>query len=143
MFYPRSNSVAIVNFVEASINLVGILLGFSITIITILVTGGNLNLEEIKRIKTKTVISGQPISLFRSLLINFTYSVVIEAFLLLSFLIYPFLFSIIDIPSYMKFGGFSVTVVLVIHTLLLTVRNMSNLYFILSKEKDSSENYSS
>ena len=86
LFTGKSTSVT-ETFKNNSINLLGILVGFSITIITILTTGQSKNLEEIKKIKTETKINGKLISVYRMLLINFTYSVVVEVFLIIIFLI--------------------------------------------------------
>lgn len=120
-------------FKDNSINLLGILVGFSITIITILTTGQSKNLEEIKKTKTTTKINGNAISIYRLLLINFTYSVVIEVFLIIIFLTYPIITQNIEIPKIYKLIAFSTLVFLIIHILLLTIRNLTDFYLILTK----------
>ena len=119
------------SFKDNSINLLGILVGFSITIITILTTGQSKNLEEIKNTFTKTKINNKPISLYRLLLINFTYSVVIEIFLIITFLTYPFFKLNIDISNTTKLTVLSFLIFMIIHILLLTIRNLTDFYLIL------------
>jgi len=135
LFTGKSTSVT-ETFKNNSINLLGILVGFSITIITILTTGQSKNLEEIKKIKTETKINGKLISVYRMLLINFTYSVVVEVFLIIIFLIYPLLKHNIPINRLTKYIIFSILVFLIIHILLLTIRNLTDFYLILTKPKE-------
>lgn len=122
-------------FRESSLTLLGVLVGFSITIITILSTSHSRNLEEIKTVKTDVKIGNETISLFRLLIINFTYSVVIEIFLIIVNLIYPLFSNNFEISHVTKYIGFSIDVFLIIHVLLLTIRNMTDFYFILTKNK--------
>lgn len=135
LFTGKSTAVT-ETFKNNSINLLGILVGFSITIITILTTGQSKNLEEIKRIKTKIKINGKLISVYRLLLINFTYSVVIEVFLIIIFLIYPLLKHNIPINRLTKYIIFSILVFLIIHILLLTIRNLTDFYLIITKPEE-------
>ncbi|PKP23047.1 MAG: hypothetical protein CVU05_01330 [Bacteroidetes bacterium HGW-Bacteroidetes-21] len=122
------------NFRNNSLTLLGVLVGFSITIITILTTGNSRNLEEIKNIKTKVKIGSQEASLFRLLLINFTYSVVIEIFLIIVNLIYPLIADNYRMRIEIKYIGFSLIVFLIVHVLLLTIRNLTDFYMIITKK---------
>lgn len=115
------------------LSLLGILVGFSITIITILTTGQSKNLEEIKKVQTEIVISGKKISLFKLLLINFSYSVVVEIFLIIMNLVYPIITSTCQISINIKLIGFSIMIFSTIHILLLLIRNTTDFYFILRK----------
>ena len=132
LYYGKTVGVADA-FKNNSINLLGILVGFSITIITILTTGQSRNLEEIKKTKTETIINNKPISLYRLLLINFTYSVIIEVFLIIVFLTYPLINKNIEISRLFKLIVFSTLVFMIIHILLLTIRNLTDFYLILTK----------
>ncbi len=134
LYTGKSISVA-ETFKNNSINLLGILVGFSITIITILTTGHSKNLEDIKKHLTKVKINGKQISLYRLLLINFTYSVIIEAFLIIVFLTYPLINQNIQISKPYKHLIFSTLICLVVHILLLTIRNLTDFYLILTKPK--------
>lgn len=121
-------------FGESSLTLLGVLLGFSITIITILTTGNSKNLVLIRSTETEYIIGGKKITLFDLLIINFTYSVVIEIILIIVLLLYPVFISNVEIPLLVKFIGFSLLSGLVIHILLLTMRNLTDFYLVLLKK---------
>lgn len=132
LFFGSSTSATIV-FKDNAINLLGILVGFSITIITILTTGQGKNLDEIKSKVTDIKINNEKITLFRLLLINFTYSVIIEVSLIIVCLIYPLLIENIGMNLIVKYVGFSILVFLILHIMLLTMRNLTDFYLILIK----------
>lgn len=132
LFFGSSTSATIV-FKDNAINLLGILVGFSITIITILTTGQGKNLDEIKSKVTDIKINNEKITLFRLLLINFTYSVIIEVSLIIVCLIYPLLIENIGMNLIVKYAGFSILVFLILHIMLLTMRNLTDFYLILIK----------
>jgi len=132
IFFGSSTSATIV-FKDNAINLLGILVGFSITIITILTTGQGKNLDEIKNKITDIKINNEKITLFRLLLINFTYSVIIEVSLIIVCLIYPLLIENIELNLIVKYVGFSILVFLILHIMLLTMRNLTDFYLILIK----------
>ncbi len=129
----ESSYIALVAFKENSINIIGILLGFSIAIITIITTGGGKNIENIKLIKTKILIGKKALSLFEVLLINFTYSVVIEILIILGCLVMPLMSSFIYFNGIGKIISYSILVFSVLHILLLTLRNLTDFYFIVTK----------
>jgi hypothetical protein len=133
LLYFGSTTSATIVFKDNAINLLGILVGFSITIITILTTGQGQNLDEIKNKKTNIKINKEQITLFRLLLINFTYSVIIEVGLIIVCLIYPLLIENIKFNQNLKYIGFSVLVFLILHIMLLTMRNLTDFYLILVK----------
>ena len=110
-----------------------VLVGFSITIVIILTTGHSKNLDEIKKTKTKITLNSKKISLFRLLIINFTYAVIVEIFLILVCLIYPLILDKLAVPYYAKLIGFSIVFMLVIHILLLNIRNLTNFCLIITK----------
>jgi len=120
-----------VGFIKKSLPLLGILVGFSITIITILTTSHSRNIENIKNIKTKLKRGNDRITVYNLLIINFTYSVIIEIFLIIIQLIYPFFAGFLGLNW--KINGFIFSVYLLIHVLLLTIRNLTDFYFIISK----------
>jgi hypothetical protein len=130
LFFGSTTSATIV-FKDNAINLLGILVGFSITIITILTTGQGQNLDEIKNKKTNIKINKENITLFRLLLINFTYSVIVEVGLIIVCLIYPLLIENIKFNQNLKYVGFSILVFLILHIMLLTMRNLTDFYLIL------------
>lgn len=115
------------------VRLFAVLVGFSITIITILTTGQSKNLEEIKKNIIDVRINGKKISLFRFLIINFTYTVIIEILLIIFCLISPIIIENISLRNEIKYIGFSILVALTLHVLLLTIRNLTDFCLIITK----------
>jgi len=121
-------------FSDNALTLLGILLGFSITVITILTTGNSKNLLAIQTIETNYIIGGKKVTLFDLLLVNFTYSVVIEIVLIIILLISPLLISNLVFSQFTKILVFAIFAGTVIHILLLTMRNLTDFYLILMKK---------
>lgn len=121
-------------FKESSLNILGVLLGISIAIITILVTGGGKNLEQIRNVKTPVRINNKQVSLYELLLINFSYTIVIEIFVILSCLVLPLFTKFILFPNEIKIILYGVLVFLTIQILLVTIRNITDFYLIVSKK---------
>lgn len=121
-------------FKDSSLDILGVLLGFSIAIITILVTGSGKNLEEIKNTFTEIKINGKKISLYDLILINFSYSVIMEILLIVGCLILPIINKICEFSSNIKIVLYSVMVFIVLHILLLTLRNITDFYLIITKK---------
>lgn len=121
-------------FKDSSINVLGVLLGFSIAVITILTTGGSKNIDEIKKTITDIIVNGNKLSLYDLVLINFTYSVVLEILLIFSCLTIPLLNKVFLFGSNLKLILYSIMVFVVLHILLLTLRNITDFYFIISKK---------
>jgi hypothetical protein len=133
LLYFGSSTSATSVFKDNAINMLGILVGFSIMVITILTTGQGQNLDEIKNKKTDIKINKEQITLFRLLLINFTYSVIIEICLIIVCLIYPLLIANTELNANLKYIGFSILVFLILHIMLLNMRNLTDFYLILIK----------
>jgi hypothetical protein len=121
-------------FKESSLNILGVLLGISIAIITILVTGGGKNLEQIRNVKTPVKINNKQVSLYELLLINFSYTIVIEIFVILSCLILPLFTKFILFSNEIKITLYGFLVFLTIQILLVTIRNITDFYLIVSKK---------
>lgn len=132
--YCQEDFSGYAKFKESSINILGVLLGFSIAIITILVTGSGKNLNEIKKKKTSIQIGGDEISLYDLILVNFSYSVIMEILLILSCLTLPILNKIIYFSTNTKLILYSIMVFIVLHILLLTLRNITDFYLIITKK---------
>lgn len=121
-------------FVNSSINLLGVLLGFSIMVITVLTTSNNKNIENIKKIQTEYILYDKNISLYRLLLINYSYLIIAEAIGLTNYFI---VLLFVDHCSHLiKLIFFSVFTSMVIHILLLTIRNITDFYLIITKEEN-------
>lgn len=121
------------SFKESSINVIGVLLGFSIAVITILTTGSGDNLDGIRRQETGITIKNRVIMLYDLLLINFTYSVVLEVVLIISCLTIPLMNQVFEFSFDVKLFFYSIMVFLVLHILLLNLRNITDFYLIVSR----------
>ena len=115
--------------VNTSIDIIGILLGFSIATITIFITGNGKNIDKIKSTKTNITIGEEGISLYRLILINFGYSIVIEILFILLYIVTPLFCNISSIIVI-----YSIMVYMIIHLLLVTLRNMTDFYLIMFKK---------
>jgi hypothetical protein len=127
-----------IEFKKHSIDIVGILLGFSIAIITILVTGGGTSIEEIKAFDTGIKINQTKISLYRLLLINYTYIIIIEVLIIVCSLLLPFalqicgVFNLEHTNTLIFFNG--VYFFFVVHIFLVCIRNITDFYLVFTKE---------
>lgn len=115
--------------VNTSIDIIGILLGFSIATITIFITGNGKNIDEMKSTKTNIIIGEKSISLYRLILINFGYSIVIEILFILLYIVTPLFCNISSMIVI-----YSIMVYMIIHVLLVTLRNMTDFYLIMFKK---------
>lgn len=129
-FYPSWLNTS--RFVDNSINIIGVLLGFTLAIVTFFVASDNSNIEKTKNYFTEYYIGTRKVSLYRLLIINYSYLIIIEAFICIGFLIgglfyfsLPFVFQIL-----MK----GIYIILVLHVFLLTIRSITDLYLVLTKE---------
>ncbi|PQL90813.1 hypothetical protein [Apibacter adventoris] len=116
---------------ELAVNVLCIMLGISLAIVTLLVTGGIKNLDEIKKYESDSIINGKKISLYKLLMLNFTYSIILELIVILMCILgtaFP-----IDNILLIKISH-SILCFFNIHIFLLTIRNMTNLYLIVTKQ---------
>lgn len=113
-------------------NALAILIGFSITCITILLTSNNTNIETIKQRKTARVIEGEQITIYQWVFIMFVYILIIQIFLLLFILFVAFVLRLYN-EKWFMFVLLVIEVSLTLHILLLLTRNITNFYFIFFK----------
>ena len=132
LFKTQLDTSILKSFKDSAISILGVLLGFSIAVITIITTGSGENLEKIKKIKTEFKIGIHAISLYKLTLINFTYSVVMEILVIVPSITLPILSNCIN-PT-IKLFLYILLVFGVIHILLLTLRNLTDFYLIIAKE---------
>ena len=134
VFWIGGSKPSTLNFNNNLVRLLAVLVGFSITIITILTTGNSKNLREIKETITDKKINGKQISLFHLLIVNFTYTAVVEILMIIFCLLYPLILDKIVVPEILKFIGFSILVALTVHVLLLSIRNLTDFCLVITKE---------
>lgn len=112
-----------------------ILIGFSITCITILIASNNANIEEIKKRKTSRMIDRQNISVYQWVFIMFIYILIVQILLLLFIFFVAFILRLFNAKPFMAFLLFT-EVSLTLHILLLLIRNITNFYFIFFKDNN-------
>jgi hypothetical protein len=141
LFGQRLTIYIISNFNGYVVNLLAILIGFSITCITILVGSDNCVIKEMKEKQIDRRIGKEHISLFRLILVTFSYSIIIEIITLTFVLILILFFSSPSsanlkqtIPSTENFIFAMVTFFLMVHIILLNLRNISNFYLVFWKK---------
>ena len=111
--------------------LLGILAGFNTTVISILTSTSNENIEKLKNIYPKIIIEigGKKISLFQILYINISY-VVLISFIVIIFCILGYLLPIRFLVNNILFLTLSFLITFsIIHILFVNIRNISFLYF--------------
>jgi hypothetical protein len=123
-------------FDDTAVTLLGVLIGFSITVITIMHTSSNKNIEEIKGVETEYKIGTQPLYLFHLILINLTYSVILEVLCLICNLCLLLVWDKID--AHISKILLSINLFFILHILLLNLRNITDFYFILFKGQSQS-----
>lgn len=122
------------SFKDSSINILGILLGFSIAVITIITTGSGDNLDAIKNTKTDTIINNKKITLYDLILINYSYTVIVEVVIILACLITPIIANGLTLSLKCKMNLYYLLIFGVIHILLVTLRNLTDFYLIITKK---------
>lgn len=113
------------------VTVIGILLGFSISTLTILLTVDNNKVSEAKAEFIGRKILGRKITLYDSILTGIAYVVVIQCCLLLLNFIYPIF---IDIESKCGLTMFALSIAILLHVILTLMREILNFYFIITKK---------
>lgn len=117
-------------FVNNAHSFITTLLGFTLAALALFLTN-NATIDNLKKIITTKTIRGENISLYKLLLINFSYSIIVESILCIGFYIGG-IFSFID-SLYIPIIINSIYVICLFNILLLTIRCITDLYLILSK----------
>ena len=114
-----------------------ILIGFSITCITILISSNNTNIEDVKkRPADKRCVDGKPVTIYQWFLIMFIYVLLVQIFLLLIVFFTAFILRVYS-NCYFITGLLFIEVYFTLHILLLLTRNITNFYFVFFKNKTS------
>ena len=116
---------------------ISILIGFTVMLITLLLTSGGENIKILKETKTNRVLRNESISLYQGLHIQFSHSLFSEVFLLLLIFFYMFLYGI-GIPIWAEFAFMVIEIYLTLNILFSILRGITNLYFSFFKQKSAS-----
>lgn len=119
------------------LSVVGILLGFSFSVFTIFLTADGTNIAKAKKDFLKGVtLYGEKVSLYKSIIISFTFIIIMEGVLLLYCIIYP-LISLVN-----SFGNricFAVSIFILALSILMTLRLVLDFYFIITKKEENDD----
>lgn len=118
------------DFRDNTVTVVGILIGFTISVFTVLLTVDNEHIQKAKQEKFDP-LNPNSISLYESVLIGLAYLIIIQGILLIFNFIYP-----IFIPVDGEIGKiyFSINIAIVVHVILLLMRNILDFYFIITRK---------
>ncbi|MEA4834975.1 MAG: hypothetical protein VB133_07570 [Anaeromusa sp.] len=115
-----------------------ILIGFSITSITIWLSSNNKNIDDVKNRSTEDrIISGKLISIYQWVLIMFIYVLLVQIFLLLMVFFTAFILRIYSGDIFMSCLLF-IEVYLTLHILFLLIRSITNFYFVFFRKPEES-----
>lgn len=134
IFYKSDNFIYAQNANDFHTNVVtvlGILIGFTISTFTMLLTVSNSNIDKAKAELLHKKIFSKELSLFDSVLIGLAYIILVQGFLLIANFIYPIFVSVTSTQGKMLFA---INISFVVHVILILMRNILDFYFILTKK---------
>lgn len=107
---------------------ISILIGFTVMLVTLLLTSSNSNMDKLKIELQDKILHNKKVSLYQELLIQFSHSLFSEVMLLLIVFFYLFLKGLNWVSGY---GGafLGIEVYLTLNILLSIIRGIANLYF--------------
>ncbi|MFN5516056.1 MAG: hypothetical protein ACK5CA_15285 [Cyanobacteriota bacterium] len=117
------------------ITFLGILIGFSMTSVTLLVTSNSKNIERLQGTQTERRVETQLINLYQLVLINFVFVLMMEIFTLLINLIFSLVDTVSNKPKEIWMYFYTVNVFLLLNIVLLSIRNTTNIYFVFLANK--------
>ena len=126
------------DFINVQINIVAILISFSVAIITILVSADNENIRQLKdRASSEKLykeVNGKRLSLFQIMLSNIAYNTTIEVFYLVILIAFSLSKTIVPIVALKIILSFCVVVIVHIFTVLL--ESVSQMYLTFWEKKE-------
>ena len=105
-----------------------ILIGFTVMLITILLTSSSNSIDELKKKSIEKKLNNSPVSLYQALHIEFCFILLKEVALLILVLFYSFL-SGITVPNWISYVFLFTETELILSILLAIIRAITNLYF--------------
>lgn len=134
IFFDIGNSEKVIltfsGFIDTQINIVAILISFSVAIITILVSADNKNIQCLKETESNKKqykpVNGQQLSLFQILLSNIAYNVIIEIIYLVGLITISLVTPIFPVVSLKYVTAFCIFIILYI--LLILLESVAQMY---------------
>ena len=116
----------VLEYINSEIEIIALLLSFSIAYLTILITSDSKNIRELKEYNTNKIIDKKNISLYQILLIQLTYTIYNEIVLLILLLIHKFIFPITK--EFWNIIFFTINMILLINIIYVIFKNVKNIY---------------
>lgn len=120
--------VALDRLAELLPTAISILIGFTVMLISILLTSNGENVDHLKSIETEKKLYKKPVTLYQALHIQFSHSLFSEVFLLLVIFFYLFLKGL-DAQNEFNVVFLFIQVYLALNILFSIIRGIANLYF--------------
>lgn len=132
-FFLKDGSFGISKFTNFIFTFIAILIGFSITTITLLTASSNRNIEGTQAYETDRKLGKNRLSLYQLTLVTFTYCLFMEFVILLFNLSFVLLFHLFPLNGRVNIY-YAINIFLIAHVILLLYRNITCLYFIFIKD---------
>ena len=113
------------------VTLLGILLGFTISLFAILLTASNSHINTSKLRLTNFVVFGKQLSIFDVVQTSIAYIIILECLFLLLNLVLP----IFLVDQEVKKLFFVINIGAIVHIVLILLRSMLDFYFVLSQRE--------
>lgn len=141
IFFNIGNSEKVVltfsGFIATQINIVAILISFSVAIITILVSADNKNIQCLKETESNKnqykPVNGKQLSLFQILLSNIAYNVIIEIIYLVGLITIALIENLFPIVS-LKYLT-AICIFIILHILLVLLESVAQMYLTFWADK--------
>lgn len=142
IFFNIGNSEKVVltfsGFIATQINIVAILISFSVAIITILVSADNKNIQCLKETESNKnqykPVNGKQLSLFQILLSNIAYNVIIEIIYLVGLITISLIENLFPIVS-LKYIT-AICIFIILHILLILLESVAQMYLTFWADKN-------
>lgn len=120
------------NVIQSAVPIIATLLGFTLAALTLFLTG-NSKIEDAKKYMTEKKVSGKRISLYKLIVISYSYLILIETILCIGYyigILFPFIYNI-----YVCVGLNTIFIVLMLNVFLSTIRSITDLYFVITRHE--------
>lgn len=141
MFFNIGNSETVLltfsEFIDTQINIVAILISFSVAMITILVSADNKNIQCLKETESNKEqykpVDGKQLSLFQILLSNIAYNIIVEIIYLVGLIAISLMRNLLPIVT-LKY----ITVIcifIILHILFVLLESVAQMYLTFWKNR--------
>lgn len=122
-------------FINVQINIVAILISFSVAIITILVSADNKNIEQLKNTLSSNYkqINGKALSLFQVLLSNIAYNVIVEILYLILLIAIVLIKALLPVALFKYITA--ACIFFIMHILFVLLESVAQMYLTFWSKK--------